>query len=425
MSKPVLPPSTQANHALSSAEVIAVKQATFVSRYQSVWQQFDELCASMGVAIHPIIASAATPASHQRDKQAIKRARQASYPLIRLYRQICQHYALAKQRHYSPQLVAQLHERVMVGHQLIYQSKTRYVDKLLTFIFYGFPAQLRQHRRLFWLAFALFYVPFFLMLIGCYLNNELIYSVMSPDQVAEMEFMYNPANANIGRAMNRQADTDMMMFGVYVYNNISIDFRMYASGLFAGIGTIISTLYNGVVIGAVAGHLTQLGYGETFWPFVSGHSAFELTAAVIASCAGLRLAQPIISPYPYRRKDAFIIAGKQSIQILLGAALMTFIAAFIEAFWSSSKLIPNEVKFGVALLLWGLVTYYLTMAGRGYLVEGFESDPKSVNPSNRQSYSQPNAQPDSPPNAQTEPLTTANSLSDQLTADPRRGDHEA
>lgn len=395
---PTLAPTT------AGGMVVAVKQTTFVNRHKATWQAFDKLCQELGVELTAIVsdttialpntplpnlpnsdsqnaitgdnslfahnlkpsgAAVKKPSFAEKKRGTTKNSAKASYPMIRLYRQICQHYALAKQRHYSPQLVAQLHQRVMVGHQLIYQSQASYLSKVVDFITYGFPIQLRQHKRLFWLAFALFYVPLFAMLIGCYLNHELIHSVMSPSQVAEMEYMYDPANAVIGRGMERQADTDMMMFGVYISNNIGIDFQMYASGLFFGIGTILRTIYNGVVIGAVAGHLTQLGFGSTFWSFVCGHGSFELTAAVIASAAGLRLAQPLIAPYPYNRKDAFIVAGKQSIQLLLGAAMMTFLAAFIEAFWSSSKAIPNEVKYGVALLLWTFVACYLGFAGRG------------------------------------------------------------
>ncbi len=355
----------------NNSVMVAVKQASFVARHQATWQAFDVLCGQLGVevsspiatkSITPSKSSTLTPAFFKKNKSVHSAAH--SYPLIQLYRQICQQYALAKQRHYSPQLVAQLHQRMMIGHQLIYQRKTGYLQKILGFIFYGFAATVRQHKRLFWLAFALFYVPLLLMMVGCYLNHDLIYSVMSPAQVAEMASMYDPANRVIGRAAERQADTDVMMFGVYISNNIGIDFQLYASGLFFGVGTIVSTVYNGVVIGAVAGHLTQLGFGSTFWPFVGGHGSFELTAAVIASAAGLRLAQPLISPNPYSRKDAFIIAGKQSIQLLLGAALMTFLAAFIEAFWSSSTLIPNAVKYGVALVLWLLVGGYLLFAGR-------------------------------------------------------------
>lgn len=366
------------------ADFVAVRQATFVSRYQPVWQEFDSLCESMGVELpFSTLDNQAQTASNYAGNYAgnyalttpqPKKTRQelqhnkaiGSYPLVKLYRQICQHYALARQRHYSPQLVAQLHQRVMIGHQLIYQGNTGYFSRFLTFLFYVFPARLRQHKKLFWLAFSLFVVPLVLMGLACYWNGEMIYSVMSSGQVSMMEEMYNPANGHFGRSSDRASDTDVMMFGHYIRNNVGIDFQIYASGLFAGIGTIISTVYNGVVIGGVAGHLTRLGYGSTFWSFVCGHSAFELTAAVIASTAGLRLAMPLIAPYPYRRKDAFIVAGKQSVQILLGAAFMTFLAAFIEAFWSSSVLIPNAVKYAVSAILWTLVIYYLTMAGRGY-----------------------------------------------------------
>lgn len=365
-------------NAQNSLNFVAVRQATFIAKHQVIWQKFDKLCEELGIETLKIT----TTANLATQKKSHKKINHASYPLIKLYRQICQHYALACQRHYSPQLVAQLHQRVMIGHQLIYQSKTNYMNQFLTFVFFEFPARLRQHQHLFWLSFALFYLPLLIMGLACYWNDELIYSVMSAYQVAEMEFMYNPANEMIGRGANRQADTDMMMFGMYIYNNISIDFQMYATGLFFGIGTIFSTLYNGVIIGAVAGHLTQLGFSETFWSFVCGHAAFELTAAVIASSAGLRLAQPLISPYPYNRKDAFIIAGKQSIQILLGAALMTFLAAFIEAFWSSSMVIPNAVKYAVALLLWILVAYYLVMAGRGYPLDGISQ--KNVSAGNNE-----------------------------------------
>jgi len=51
----------------------------------------------------------------------------------------------------------------------------------------------------------------------------------------------------------------------------------------------------------VAGHLTQKGYTDTFWPFVSGHSALELTAATIAGAAGLMLGRAVINPQNHTR----------------------------------------------------------------------------------------------------------------------------
>lgn len=338
-----------------TSQTVAVKQSTFVARYEPVWQAFDALCQSSQQQMSGTKAKQHTQSKHQRVD---------NYPLIGLYRQICEHHALAKQRHYSPALVAALHQRVMMGHQLIYGHNKQNYSGLLHFIFYAFPRRLHQHAHLFWVSFVLLYLPMFVMGLACYLNNELIYSVMSDFEVSQMEAMYNPANAHIGRESDRASDTDLMMFGHYIKNNIGIDFQMYGLGIFAGIGTIFALLYNGVVIGAVAGHLTGVGYGSTFWQFVLGHGSFELTAVVIAGAAGLRLGLGLIAPAPFYRKDALVVAGKESIELLLGAALMTFIAAFIEAFWSSSSLIPSAIKYVVAILLWLLVALYLTLVGR-------------------------------------------------------------
>lgn len=288
----------------------------------------------------------------------------SKYEFIRLYRMVCQHYALAKQRHYSPQLINELHQMVLQGHQNLYTKKGNMLNAVYQFYRHVFPVRFRALIHLFWLSFACFTVPLVVMGLLCYYNADMLYSVMSPHQVMDMESMYNPANAHFGRSSDRQSDTDLAMFGVYIQNNIGIDFQIYGMGIFAGIGTLFSVIFNGLIIGGVSGHLTGIGYGETFWQFVFGHGSFELTAAVISGAAGLRLGQSLFMPGNYSRTDALKIAGKESIELLLGAASMTFIAAFIEAFWSSSNVISPSVKYVVAFFLWSMVIGYLAFVGK-------------------------------------------------------------
>ncbi|MCU7813026.1 MAG: stage II sporulation protein M, partial [Candidatus Thiodiazotropha sp. (ex Notomyrtea botanica)] len=56
--------------------------------------------------------------------------------------------------------------------------------------------------------------------------------------------------------------------------------------------------------------------------------------------------------------------AQEALQLVMGAALMLLVAAFIEAFWSSSGFTP-EVKYGVAAILWLWVILYLVFMGRG------------------------------------------------------------
>lgn len=319
-----------------------MKQAQFESQNKLLWQEYDEL-------LHTARSDSQTP---------------DLYRLPELYKKLCGHYALANSRYYSRQLVADLHRRVREGHDILYRSRQPWLWNALWFVISGFPAQIRQNFHLFAIAFVLFFATGIVMATAVYHDSEYIYSVMSHHQVSDMESMYNPDNERIGRSYGRRADTNFKMFGYYIQNNISIGFQSFALGMLFGLGTAMILVYNGLVIGAVAGYLTRLGYNDTFWPFVSGHSALELIGIVVSGTAGLRLAQAILKPGNLKRLAALKLAGKESVQLVLGAAIMLTLAAFIEAFWSALPFVSIELKIAVGISLWVAVFTYFYRLGR-------------------------------------------------------------
>jgi uncharacterized membrane protein SpoIIM required for sporulation len=324
-----------------------MKQIQFENKYSEFWQKFTYLVNDL-----------------EKRKKIQKSNLLERYQFPKHYREICNQYAIAKQRHYSPILIERLHTLVLRGHEQIYRNKTIWMWRVIEFVTNDFPYLIRKHYKIFWLATAVFYVPAIAMGISCFKNNEVIYSVMDQSSVAEMEFMYDPENKQIGRDEDRQADTDIMMFGYYIFNNISVGFRTFASGILLGIGSLFFLFYNGLVIGGVSGYLTSLGFIETFWSFVSGHGSFELTAIVICGMAGLLLAKAIFSPGNMSRVDALKLMAKDAVQLVMGAALMLVIAAFIEAFWSPSSFVTTNIKYIVAACLWLVVISYFIFAGR-------------------------------------------------------------
>ena len=130
-------------------------------------------------------------------------------------------------------------------------------------------------------------------------------------------------------------------------------------------GALFVLVVNGIGIGTVFGHLQQIGYGDPLWRFVCGHAPFELTAIVLAGGAGLRLGLSLVAPGRHRRIDALAIAGAKGARLCLGVAFMLLVAAFIEAFWSSTQSIPAAVKYSVSGVLWTLVAVWLGLGGRG------------------------------------------------------------
>ncbi|MEW8317229.1 MAG: stage II sporulation protein M [Candidatus Thiodiazotropha sp.] len=323
-----------------------MRQQQFEAEHQSRWEEIAELMDDL---------------HHPQGKRRMPLSEQLKFPAY--YRQLCSHYALARGRGFSPALIEQLHSLVLRGHSLLYRQQGGWRWRLLNFVASGFPRAVRRSRGYFALSLLFFLVPALLMGLGCYLQEDLIYTLVDQTTVAEMEDSYDPQNQRLGRSLERSSESDFTMFGFYILNNIGIGFRTFASGIILGVGTLFILLFNGLVIGGIAGHLSRLGYHDTFWPFVSGHGSFELTAIVICGAAGLRLGRAVIAPGQRTRVQALREQAEEALQLVLGAALMLLVAAFIEAFWSSMLIAPAS-KYTVAALLWIAVICYLLLAGR-------------------------------------------------------------
>jgi uncharacterized membrane protein SpoIIM required for sporulation len=153
------------------------------------------------------------------------------------------------------------------------------------------------------------------------------------------------------------------MAGFYVYNNVGIAFRCFATGILFGAGSIFFLVYNGLVTGCAVGWVIQSGHGRNILTFVSGHSPFELTAIVIAGAAGLQVGYALIDTGGSSRKSSLLRAGRSAIVLVIGAGVALLIAALIEGFWSASSA-PEPLKWSVAVVNSLLVLGYLSFGGQ-------------------------------------------------------------
>lgn len=325
-----------------------MRQEQFVTRYQHEWQQFEDWLQRRGDSARKVRGS--LDPDLPGDETIPER-----------YRRLCQHLALARRRGYSPQLVERLQQLMQRGHNLLYRTPPPRWQRAVEFLIADFPQLVRNQAAAMWVACALFVLPLVGIFVLLQYQPELIHLLLDPRQITQMEKMYDPAADRLGR----DSGTDWAMFGHYIMNNISIGLRTFASGLLAGIGTVLVLLFNGITIGAVAGHLQQVGFGDPFWRFVVGHAPFELTAIIIAGGAGLQLGLKLLAPGRKRRIDALVEGGIIGARLCLGVAFMLLVAAFIEAFWSSTAAVPAWGKYSVSAVLWVLVLLWLGRGGRG------------------------------------------------------------
>ncbi|WP_339449348.1 stage II sporulation protein M [Pseudomonas sp. EA_5y_Pfl2_R50] len=319
-----------------------MKQSLFESRHKAEWERFALVLERL---------------EHGKDTSRI-----ADFP--KAYRQLCQHLALAQERGYSSFLIDSLQQQVLRGHQQLYRHRSRLGANVLSFILADFPRLVRAEWHFVLVAGLLFFGSLIGVGLLVYLFPELVYNLIPAQQVREMQGMYDPVAGHLGRSAERAASEDWVMFGYYVMHNIGIAFQTFASGLLMGLGSAFFLFYNGMVIGAVAGHLSEIGFGQTFWSFVIGHGAFELSAITLSGAAGLKMGWALIAPGRLTRSEALRVAARTSVLLVCGVMLFLLIAAFIEAYWSSKTSVTAMTKYAVGATLWLLVTMYLLFAGR-------------------------------------------------------------
>jgi uncharacterized membrane protein SpoIIM required for sporulation len=277
------------------------------------------------------------------------------------YRRLCQSLALAADRQYSPALVDRLNQLALRGHHALYQNRRRQTQRVVEFMLAGFPLLVRQEWRLVVAAALVFFGPLLGLIALLQFYPEFVHNLLAPEQIANFHEMYDPSAKRLGM---READASLVMFAFYIWNNVQIGFQTFAGGLAYGVGSLWFLASNGVVIGAVAGYLTEIGYSRTFWSFVAGHSSFELSAIVLSGAAGFRLGLALIAPGQLTRKAALVAAAKPAVRVMYGAALLFFVAAFVEAFWSPLTEVPFRTKIGVGAAGWVLLLAYFGLAGR-------------------------------------------------------------
>ncbi len=313
-------------------------QDDFVAARSPEWQELDRLLGASDML-------------HRLDGAGISR-------VAALYRSLCTDLMRCRAARYTPDLATYLDGLAGRAHAALYGTQPLHFPSIVDFLARDFPRALRDNWRMFAISCALFFLPFAVGLLGALASNDFSTHVLPASSLEQFAHMYEK-----GMEAGRDAGTDTGMAGFYVYNNVGIAFRCFATGIFFGAGSLFFLIYNGLVMGTVAGYVTSVGHGGNIWTFMCGHTPFELTAIVISGGAGLQMGYSLVATDGLTRIGSLRRAAPTIARQILGAAAMLLIAALVEGFWSPSSL-PAPVKWVAAGVFSILVILYLSLAGR-------------------------------------------------------------
>jgi uncharacterized membrane protein SpoIIM required for sporulation len=139
-----------------------------------------------------------------------------------------------------------------------------------------------------------------------------------------------------------------MIFGSFLFvHNTKVGLLSFATGILAGVPTVLLQLYNGMMVGAFASIFLRDPRPLPFLAWILPHGIPELTAVTLCASAGLLLGGAVAAPERRSRAQA-LRDSLQPALLLFAAAIPLFAAAaFIESFVRQSHLSATP-RFGIA-----------------------------------------------------------------------------
>jgi uncharacterized membrane protein SpoIIM required for sporulation len=141
-------------------------------------------------------------------------------------------------------------------------------------------------------------------------------------------------------------------------HNTGIGLLAFATGILAGVPTIILVLYNGITLGAFAWIFSRDAAWPIFWAWLLPHAIPELLAITLCSTAGLLIGKAVLAPGRRTVAAALRDASTPALE-LVGAAVPLFIvAAAIESFLRQSSL-STGARFAAAAAAVAAISTYV------------------------------------------------------------------
>jgi uncharacterized membrane protein SpoIIM required for sporulation len=305
-----------------------VKQ--FVKMHREEWKQLEQLVTTMGKRRNTI--SGATITQYHR-----------------LYQKAAQNLSYSQTYFPNDEVTHYLNGLVSKSHNLLYRDQVSSFKQIRHFFSTKFIGLLVEQWQFVLVAMILFTIGGLGSFLSVVNEPQHIYSILP----AEMAQGVDPEQLGSGDAA---VDSALMSTSIMT-NNIKVAILAFAGGITFGLLTVYLLIYNGIIVGALAGLFWHHGKSFDFWAYIVPHGLIELTAIFIAGGAGLLMGYKLFVPGQYSRAYQLKEQAKRSVQLLLGTIPLFVIAGVIEGFITPAD-ISLEAKYLVAFLtIIGLIVY--------------------------------------------------------------------
>lgn len=316
-----------------------MKEITFLNQNADKWQQFEALIASKGGSNPDLMAD--------------------------LFIQLTDDLSYSKTNYPKSKTTQYLNSIAARVHQEIYKNKKEKSGRIITFWKYELPFIFKNSQKQLFYAFLIFAVAMLIGIVSAAYDDTFVRLILGDSYVnMTLENIDKGDPMAVYKSMN-QID---MFLGITI-NNIRVAFVCFALGLLFSFGTGVMLLYNGIMLGAFQYFFYSKGLLLQSVLVIWIHGTLEISAIIIAGCAGLVMGNSILFPGTYSRGASFIIGAKQGVKIVIGLVPIFITAGFFESFvtrysqmpmWLSLMIIGSSILF----IAWYFIVYPILLKNK-------------------------------------------------------------
>ena len=266
-----------------------------------------------------------------------------------LYRAAAADLAFARRRFPGDPLLGRLEPLVLRGRAAVYGRSERR-QSVWHFLARGYWVRLAERPWLVFAAWALLMVPALLGFVWGMVDSPTAAGLMPAEFQGAAD---PPVEGRDFDASEASAFSAQVMF-----NNIQVTLLAFAGGITFGLLTVYALVFNGLILGVIAGLAIGAGNGVAFLRLISSHGPLEISCIVVGGIAGLRMGWALIRPGVLRRGTSLRREAIPAVEMAAGTVPWLVLCGVLEGFATGPELpvwFQAGLGFSLMALFWGLV----------------------------------------------------------------------
>lgn len=316
-----------------------MKEITFLKQNAEKWQEFEGLISTRSSSNPDLMADL-----------FIQLTDDLSYSKT--------HYPKAKTTQYLNSIAARVHQE-------IYKNKKEKKSRIVNFWKYELPFIFKNSHKQLLYAFIIFGIAFLIGVVSAIYDDTFVRLILGDQYVNEtLENIDKGDPMAVYKGMSQGN-----MFSIITVNNIYVSFICFAMGILFSFGTGYMLFTNGVMVGAFQFFFYTKGVLLQSALVVWIHGTLEISAIIIAGCAGLTMGNSILFPGTYSRSASFVRGAKQGVKIAVGLVPVFIVAGFLESFVTRYSDMPMWLSLSIiglsfAFIIWYFIIYPIRLNNR-------------------------------------------------------------